>query len=72
MTETIAQLRARMEAAAAALDFEEAKRLRDAITLISGGADPQEAESAGGGGLSRQRPGAMGLGTGQPSRHRVS
>lgn len=52
-----------MEAAAAALDFEEAKRLRDLISLArSSGADPAAIDP---GGLTRQAPGAMGLGTSQ-------
>lgn len=66
MTETIETLRERMEAAAAALDFEEAGRLRDRISLMRGGATADEAGEADGAGLARQRPGAMGLGTSQP------
>lgn len=62
MTDTIETLRERMEAAAEALDFEEAKRLRDRISLIRGGASADEADTSG---LARQRPGAMGLGTSQ-------
>jgi hypothetical protein len=65
MTETIETLRAKMEAAARALDFEEAKRLRDRITLMRGGASAAEAEQADPSGLVRQQPGAMGLGTSQ-------
>jgi hypothetical protein len=65
MTDTIQSLRERMEAAAAALDFEEAKRLRDRISLMRGGASAAEAEQADESGLVRQRPGAMGLGTSQ-------
>ncbi len=68
MTETIEQLRAQMEAAAAAMDFEAASRLRDRINLLRGGADPDAAASADTDGLQRQRPGAMGLGT---SRQKV-
>jgi len=60
---TEAELRRAMEAAAAALDFEEARRLRDRITLLRGGAGADAAEAADTGGLTRQRPGAMGLGT---------
>lgn len=60
---TIAALQRAMEAAAAALDFEEAKRLRDLISLArSSGADPAATDPAG---LTRQEPGAMGLGTSQ-------
>jgi hypothetical protein len=65
MTDTIETLRERMEAAAEALDFEEAKRLRDRINLMRGGATSAEAEQADLSGLTRQRPGAMGLGTSQ-------
>jgi hypothetical protein len=68
MTETIDTLRAEMEAAAAAMDFEAASRLRDRINLLRGGAEPQAAQAADTSGLTRQRPGAMGLGT---SRQRV-
>lgn len=65
MTDTIDTLRKRMEAAAEALDFEEAKRLRDRISLMRGGATAAEAEEADLSGLRRQKPGAMGLGTSQ-------
>ena len=65
MADTIETLRERMEAAAQALDFEEAGRLRDMITLMRGGATATEAEQANVAGLTRQRPGAMGLGTSQ-------
>lgn len=60
MTVSIEALRLEMEAAAAALDYETAGRLRDRISLLrSGGEDVDPA------GLERQRPGAMGLGTSQ-------
>ena len=59
------QLQAQMAAAADALDFEQARRLRDRIALIRGGASINEAREADTSGLSRQRPGAMGLGTSQ-------
>lgn len=65
MTDTIQVLREKMEAAARALDFEEAKRLRDRISLMRGGASAADAESADSSGLIRQRLGAMGLGTSQ-------
>lgn len=65
MTDTIESLRARMEAAAAALDFEEARRLRDRISLMRGGATAAQAARADTSGMTRQRPGAMGLGTSQ-------
>ncbi len=54
-----------MAAAAEALDFEEARRLRDRIALIRGGATIDQAEAADTAGLQRQKPGAMGLGTSQ-------
>ena len=63
------EIRLRMEAAARAMDFEEATRLRDQLNLIRGGASRSEAEQADTSGLSRQQPGAMGLGT---SQQRVS
>lgn len=65
MTETLQSLQKRMEAAAEALDFEEAKRCRDKISLIRDGATAAEAEEADFSGLVRQQPGAMGLGTSQ-------
>lgn len=63
MTDTTETLRRRMEAAARALDFEEARRCRDRISLMRGGATADEAENADAAGLMRQQPGAMGLGT---------
>ena len=65
MAETLETLRAKMETAAEALDFEEARRLRDQITLMTGGASAADAEHAHAAGITRQAPGAMGLGTGQ-------
>ena len=67
MAETLQTLYDQMAAAAAALDFEEARRLRDRINLMRGGATASEAEQADASGLRRQRPGAMGLGTSQQS-----
>lgn len=63
MTETIDDLQRRMDAAAASLDFEEARRLRDRINLIRGGASAEAVADADTTGLTRQQPGAMGLGT---------
>jgi hypothetical protein len=54
-----------MAKAAAALDFEEARRLRDRIALVRGGASLDDALAADTAGLRRQQPGAMGLGTSQ-------
>ena len=54
-----------MEAAAAALDFEQAKRCRDKISMLRGGGTAAVAEEADFSGLTRQQPGAMGLGTSQ-------
>ncbi|MFC3712382.1 UvrB/UvrC motif-containing protein [Sphingoaurantiacus capsulatus] len=65
MNNELDQLRDRMEAAAAALDFEEAKRLRDQLNLLRGGASAEDAAAADTSGLSRQEPGRMGLGTSQ-------
>jgi len=65
MTETLEDLRRRMEAAAAAMDFEEAGRLRDRISLLRGQAEPTDAADIDPSGLARQQPGKMGLGTSQ-------
>lgn len=65
MSDDIDALRRRMEAAAEALDFEEAKRLRDQLNLLRGGASPDAVKDADTSGLARQQPGAMGLGTSQ-------
>ena len=56
-------LRLRMEAAAAALDFEEASRLRDQLSLLRGRAQPACPDEIDTSRLRRQQPGAMGLGT---------
>ncbi|WP_076071820.1 UvrB/UvrC motif-containing protein [Sphingomonas montana] len=53
MSDSIADLRRRMAEAAAALDYEEAQRLRDLLATF-------ETD-----GLHEQQPGAMGLGTSQ-------
>ncbi len=63
MPDTIDDLRRRMEAAAMAEDFEEARRLRDQISLMRGSASADYAKAADTSGIERQRPGAMGLGT---------
>ena len=65
MTETLQTLQKKMQAAAEALDFEEAKRCRDKISLMRDGATAAAAEEADFSGLKRQQPGAMGLGTSQ-------
>ena len=65
MAETIENLQVEMEQAAAALDFETARRLRDQINLLRGGASAEEAASADTHDLNRQQAGAMGLGTSQ-------
>ena len=51
-----------MEAAAAAMNFEEAARLRDQMSLLRErpDAEPDDFDTSR---LTRQRPGAMGLGT---------
>ena len=59
---TIEELRHRMEDAAERLDFEEARVLRDQINLLRGGAEDMAVDTSG---LTRQQPGAMGLGTSQ-------
>ncbi|NCP19729.1 MAG: excinuclease ABC subunit B [Erythrobacter sp.] len=63
MSKSIDDLQREMEAAARSLDFEEARRLRDRINLLRGGANAEEAAQADTTGLVRQQPGAMGLGT---------
>jgi len=54
-----------MDAAVRALDFEEAGRCRDKISLMRGGATASDVADIDVSGLDRQRPGAMGLGTSQ-------
>ncbi len=61
---TIDDLEAAMAAAAARDDFEEAARLRNALFVLrAGGEGAGEGDFAG---LSRQQPGAMGIGTQHP------
>jgi hypothetical protein len=62
MDALLEQLRLRMEAAAAAMDFEAAARLRDQISVLRGRAD-DDAMEPDTSRLERQQPGAMGLGT---------
>jgi hypothetical protein len=69
MSDTLEELHRRMEAAAAAMDFEEAGRLRDRINLVRSGVAPDAAAQADTSGLTRQQPGSMGLGT---SRQQVA
>ena len=65
MSDEIEQIRLRMEAAAAALDFEEAARLRNQLSLLRGGASLAGLDTIDTSGLERQAPGRMGLGTSQ-------
>ena len=63
MREELEDLRRRMEAAAAAMEFEEASRLRDQISLLRGQPDadvPGEIDTSR---LQRHQPGDMGLGS---------
>lgn len=62
----IADLQRLMTAAAEAHDFEEARRLRDQINLMRGGASLEAAARADTSGLSRQKSGAMSIGTNTP------
>ena len=61
----IERLRLAMEAAAPALDFEQARRLRDQLSLLRGGASLVDAAAADTADMIRQQPGAMGLGSSQ-------
>lgn len=63
MDAEIADLERRMIEAAEREDFEEARRLRDQINLVRGGATLEEAARTDTSSLSRQKPGAMGIGT---------
>ena len=59
-----------MDAASERLDYEEARRLRDRISLLRGGASAKDAavDTAG---LVRQHPGNMGLGSSVPKPERA-
>ncbi len=67
MTDTlgndVAAIRAAMDAAATTLDFEEAARLRNILSLMRHGTSRLDAEAAQTSLLTRQQPGAMGIGT---------
>jgi len=65
MSGEISDLQQRMDAAAKAMDFEEARRLRDQINLLRGGANAHDASQTDTSGLTRQKSGAMGIGTSQ-------
>jgi hypothetical protein len=64
-TSAVADLTREMEEAAAALDFEQARILRDRLNLLRGGASVGDAIAADTSGIQRQQPGKMGLGTSQ-------
>jgi hypothetical protein len=70
MEENIAELIRQMATAVENLNFEEARRLRDQINLIRGGASAAEASRADTTDLLRQQPGAMGIGTNHPRPER--
>ena len=61
----IDELERRMDEASRALDFEQARQLRDQLNLLRGGASLSQTAASDTSGLSRQQPGAMGLGTSQ-------
>ncbi len=63
MTNVLEDLRIRMEAAAAAGEFEEAARLRDQLSLLRGQSNPTVPEDFDTSRLKRHVPGKMGLGT---------
>lgn len=59
----LADLRRAMQAAVEAMDFEEAARLRDRISLLVGNPDADVAAEIDTSRLKRQQPGRMGIGT---------
>ncbi len=63
MTDTLETLRLKMEQAAADMDFEEAARLRDRLSLLQGADAPDADQPLDTSRLTRQEPGRMGLGT---------
>ena len=63
MSNALEALRRRMAVAVEALDFEEAARLRDQISLLQGNPEGEAPVLGEGSRLRRQEPGAMGLGT---------
>ena len=63
MTNDLKTLQERMDAAAAAMDFEEASRLRDQISLLRGAPQQEQQADIDTSRLKRQEPGTMGLGT---------
>lgn len=63
MNPELENLRRRMDAAVEALDFEEAGRLRDQISLLRGNPDVETHQDFDTSRLRRQVPGQMGLGT---------
>jgi hypothetical protein len=67
MTDAIEKLRKQMEAAAEALDFEEARRLRDQLSLLQIRPDAVISADLDTSRLKRQVPGQMGLGTSDPA-----
>jgi hypothetical protein len=67
MTDAIERLRKRMKAAAEALDFEEARRLRDQLSLLQARPDAGAPAAFDTTRLKRQVPGQMGLGTSDPA-----
>ncbi len=67
MSSALENLRRRMDAAVEALDFEEASRLRDQISLLRGQPDKDSDEEIDTSRLRRHVPGQMGLGTSDQS-----